>query len=519
MPPVSKNSMQSGTLRKNVNRFHTMRLYIIFGSLAILAFFAVYTQILIQNAKREQEYVPRIFAKYIAYTDSYLRRAEQYENLLNELNSNFVSFATKYDFQESLWDYISTKFLPQIPIPVIITDGGYVPQYWRNVGIPDSISYDEISFTDKERLQYMLEDMNKTPIMEGGEITGYAYYAKPISLEQFIRKIDYSVIVTDRQKTPLFWHNVDIPESGHYKDVSVENKFLLSQRTSSMTEIPLSNEADSLGYIYFTAPHTLSQIRYIVILELLIAALLVAFGTYGLFLVSRTEKDTLWIGLAKETAHQFGTPITSLMGWIDYLKAQESSISTNMEIGKVIDYMTTDLSHLKNIASRFGKVGSQTTLLPADLHQILSDIVEYFRPRMPHLGTRIDIHLISKIEGVKVMLNEELFKWTMENLVKNCVDAMSGKGGNIIITASHRDKWVYVHIRDEGRGIPRSQWKKIFEPGVTTKTRGWGLGLSLAKRIIEEYHVGQIRVLESAPNEGSTFEIRLHTEHHKKGKL
>lgn len=495
-----------------------MRLYIIFGSLAILVFFAVYTQILIQNAKREQEYVPRIFAKYIAYTESYLRRAEQYEKLLNELNSNFINFATQNDFQESLWDYISTQFLPRIPIPVIITDDSFVPQYWRNVGIPETSSYDEISSAERTRLQYMLGEMNQTPILQGGEITGYAYYARPISLEQFIRKIDYSVIVTDRQKTPLFWHNVNIPESGRYAEISPENKGQLAQRIGSMSEIPLSNEADSLGYIYFTAPHSLYQIRYMVILELLIAGLLVAFGTYGLFLVRRTEKDTLWIGLAKETAHQFGTPITSLMGWIDYLKAQSTTEGAKLDFGKVIDYMTTDLTHLKNIASRFGKVGSQTSLLPSDLHSILSSIVDYFRPRMPHLGTRIEIHLISKIEGVQVMLNEELFKWTMENLIKNCVDAMSGKGGNIIITASHKDKWVYVHVRDEGRGIPRSQWKKIFEPGVTTKTRGWGLGLSLAKRIIEEYHQGQIRVLESAPNEGSTFEIRLHTEHTKKGK-
>jgi signal transduction histidine kinase len=486
--------------------------------LVIFAFFAIYTQILIQNAKREQEYVPRIFAKYIAYTESYLRRAEKYESLLNELNSNFIRFATRYDFQESLWDYISTQFLPRIPIPVIITDESFTPQIWRNVDIPETASYEEISNEDKARLQYMLSEMNQTPIIEGGQITGYAYYARPISLEQFIRKIDYSVIVTDRRKIPLFWHNVDVPESGKYDEIDTENKGLLSAKIGTMTEIPLSNEADSLGYIYFTAPHSLSQIRYMVILELLIALTLVAFGTYGLFLLRRTEKDTLWIGLAKETAHQFGTPITSLMGWIEYLKSQDCSDDMKMNMDKVIDFMTTDLNHLKNIASRFGKVGSQTCLIAADLHSILTNVVEYFRDRMPHLGSRIDIHLISKIEGVNVMLDVELFKWTLENLIKNCVDAMSNKGGNIIITATRKDKLIYLHIRDEGRGIPRSQWKKVFEPGVTTKTRGWGLGLSLAKRIIEEYHQGHIRVLESAVGEGTTFEIRLHAEHHKKGK-
>jgi signal transduction histidine kinase len=129
---------------------------------------------------------------------------------------------------------------------------------------------------------------------------------------------------------------------------------------------------------------------------------------------------------------------------------------------------------------------------------------------MPHLGSRIDIHLISKIETVDVLMDMELIKWTLENLIKNCVDAMSGKGGNIILTATQKDNFVYIHIRDEGKGIPRSQWKKVFDPGVTTKTRGWGLGLSLAKRIIEEYHQGRIRVVESAINEGTTIEIKLH---------
>ncbi|NLN35111.1 MAG: sensor histidine kinase, partial [Candidatus Cloacimonetes bacterium] len=155
-----------------------------------------------------------------------------------------------------------------------------------------------------------------------------------------------------------------------------------------------------------------------------------------------------------------------------------------------------------------------TKLKPHNLHQLLFDVVEYFRNRMPHLGSRIDIHLISKIELVDVMMDPELFKWTLENLVKNCVGAMCGKGGNIILTATQIDPYVYIHIRDEGKGIPRREWKKVFEPGVTSKTRGWGLGLSLAKRIIEEYHQGKIRVVESALNEGTTIEIRLYNADH-----
>lgn len=512
MKPASKNSTPSGISRKSVNRFNSLRLYIIFSSLIIFAFFAIYTQILIQNAKREQEYVPRLFAQYIAYTETYLKESEKNTQLLTEVITNYIQLATQRNFQQELWNYISTEFIPQNPIPIIIADENGEPTVWNNIGIsPDSV-FSELSLPSKDRLQNLKSKMIETPLIDRGILTGFAYYKKPVSFEQFIKKIDYAVIVTDRNKIPLFWRNVDISEESSFRNISAKDKGLLLLKTKAMTEIPLSNEADSLGFIYFTSSSSLSHIRYIVLIELLIALMLVLLGSYGLLLLKRTEKDTLWIGLAKETAHQFGTPITSLMGWIDYLKEHPGGFKSKEEFESIINYMTTDLNHLRNIASRFGKVGSVTKLVPYDLHALLTEVVEYFSKRMPHLGSRIDIHLISKIAGVKVMLDSELFKWTLENLIKNCVDAMSKKGGNIIITATRKESWIYLHIRDDGKGIPRSQWKVIFEPGVTTKTRGWGLGLSLAKRIIEEYHHGNIRVLESSVNEGTTFEIKLHVE-------
>jgi hypothetical protein len=509
---ASKNSTQSGISRKNINRFNSLRLYIIFSSLIIFLFFAVYTQILIQNAKREQEYVPRLFAQYIAYTETYLKESEKNTQLLTEIITNYIQFATKRRFQQELWDYISTEFMQKNPIPIIITDEFSEPAVWNNIGVATDSTFSELSPASQQRIIKHKGKMIQTKLIDRGILTGYAYYEKPVSFEEFIKNIDYSVIVTDRHKTPLFWRNVDISEESNYRLISQEDKDLLKIKTASMTEVPLSNQADSLGYIYFTSSNSLSHIRYFVMLELIIALMLVLLGSYGLLLLKRTEKDTLWIGLAKETAHQFGTPITSLMGWIDYLKEHPDGFKTKEEFENIINYMTTDLGHLRNIASRFGKVGSATKLVPHDLHGLLSEVVDYFSKRMPHLGSKIDIHLISKIAGESVMLDVELFKWTLENLIKNCVDAMSKKGGNIILTATKKDSWIYIHIRDDGKGIPRSQWKLIFEPGVTTKTRGWGLGLSLAKRIIDEYHHGHIRVLESTINEGTTFEIKLHTE-------
>ena len=369
----------------------------------------------------------------------------------------------------------------------------------------------------QKKLMDKISTMISVTIAYNKEVLGYAHFRKPVSFQQFIKKIDYSIVVTDQYKIPLYWRNMNIPENKSYSELTAVEQKQLNQKALGMYEIPISNDADSLGYAYFATSTSLSRIRYLVYLEFILMALIILFRFYGLMLLKRTEKDSLWVGLAKETAHQFGTPITSLMGWVDYLKTHPGGFHTEKEYEQFVEWMTADLEKLKTIASRFGKVGSTIKLVPEDLHGVLNEIVDYFRERLPHQGSRIQIHLISKINGIKVLMDVDLFRWTMENLIKNCIDTLGKKGGNIIITASSKDPWVYVHIMDEGKGIPRSMWKKIFDPGTTTKTRGWGLGLSLAKRIIEEYHQGKIRVIESTIGEGTTFEIMLHREDNPKG--
>lgn len=510
MKPASPNLTPSGISRKKTDNFKSLRIYLIAGSLLIFGFFAAYTQFLLKSAKREQEYVPQIFAQYIAYTDGYLRQAEKYAQLLGELSSKHFEAAQQYNYESAISSYILFEFMPKNPIPIIITDTSLEPQVWNQVGVSPDSSYADLSPVSKLRLKSFLGQMNRTEIKVDDEVANYVYYARPTSLQQFIRNIDYSVVVTDRDRTPQYWRNMDIPETVTWDEVGPSERRQLQERLRSMYEVPLRRDSQHFGYIYFTAPKSLSRIRYLLYLELGLALLLIGFSTYGLFLIHRTEKDTLWIGLAKETAHQFGTPITSLMGWLEILREPPPDGLTRPDLPRIVDHMTTDLNQLKVASSRFGKVGSLNKLRPTELHQILQETVDYFKDRLPHLGSRMEIHLISRIEGVQVLLDAELFKWTLENLIKNCVDSMSGKGGNILITATHNDKHVFIHIRDEGKGIPRNRWKQIFDPGVTTKTRGWGLGLSLAKRIVEEYHHGRIRVLESTLNEGTNFEIKLH---------
>lgn len=512
MKQALKNSTPSGISRKKTDNFRALRLYLILGSLLIFIAFAVYAQILIQNAKREQEYVPRIFAQYIAYTDGYLRQSEKYARMLAEITSKRFESLQEDDFQQAISNYMFFEFPEKNPIPVIITDADTIPQFWNQVQVSPDSSYDDLSEASKLLLRKEMEKMNRTELREGDNVINYVYIARPVSLQDFIKDIDYSVVVTDRDKIPLYWRNVDISENQSWENAPPAARSILKEKMAQMSEVPLAQASQQLGYIYFTAPKSLSRISSLVILELLLIVLIVAFGAYGLILLHRTEKDTLWIGLAKETSHQFATPITSLLGWLNHLRDTPPGAMTEAEYDNVLNQMNTDLDLLSYNASRFGKVGSQTKLIPMELHSLLEEITFYFQTRMPHLGSRIELHLISKIQGIQVSLDKDLFKWAMENLIKNCVDAMSQKGGNIFVTATQSKQSVYVHVRDEGKGIARSQWKKIFEPGVTTKQRGWGLGLSLSKRIIEEYHHGHIRVIESTLGEGTTFEIKLQKE-------
>ncbi|HOV16162.1 MAG TPA: HAMP domain-containing sensor histidine kinase [Candidatus Cloacimonadota bacterium] len=519
MKPRLKSLTPSGKRLKSLNRFSVYRLYLIVGLIALLLFVGVYTQVLIRNAKRDEQFVPRLFAQYIAYTDSYLKKAEENTQLLTEVLVQYLSVAGDYNYQEKMWTYLNTEFMPRIKIPIIITDNKNHPTAWYHISVPDSVSFAELNEEDQQNLMQNLATMISIPIRYRNQILGYAYFQRPISFQEFLKKIDYSIIVTDRTKIPLYWRNIDLPENKSYNDLSLEQQIRLRERTKDMYEIPITNESDSLGYVYFTSSPSLARIPYLIYLELFLAAFVIFFAFYGFMLLRRSEKDSLWIGLAKETAHQFGTPITSLVGWVDYLKAHPHGFQNEAEFDQLVEWMEADLNKLKDIASRFGKVGSTIKLEPCDLDSQLSEIVDYYKERLPHQSSKIEISYTGNLQGAKVMMDADLFKWTMENLIKNCIDAIGVKGGNITITAIAQAPRVYIHVKDEGKGIPHSMWKKVFEPGITTKNRGWGLGLSLAKRIVEEYHQGRIRVIESSPGEGTTIEIMLHMyQENKEGK-
>jgi signal transduction histidine kinase len=215
--------------------------------------------------------------------------------------------------------------------------------------------------------------------------------------------------------------------------------------------------------------------------------------------MKQNEQSRVWVGLAKETAHQLGTPTSSLLGWIEYLREQPVD-------QMAVDEMQKDLAHLMKIVDRFSKIGSEAPLSVESLNEVVGNSVMYFRKRIPR-NVKLEYNGLT-IETVKARLNVALFEWVVENLVKNALDALQGHG-EVSVTIGEDSKYVWVDVSDTGKGIPKSKWKRIFEPGYTTKTRGWGLGLSLSRRIVEEYHKGKIAVVESEIGRGTTFRVTL----------
>ena len=241
---------------------------------------------------------------------------------------------------------------------------------------------------------------------------------------------------------------------------------------------------------------TLYIFPYIQILIIVVFVLVVFVAFRSL---KQSEQSRIWVGLAKETAHQLGTPTSSLLGWIEYLREQPVD-------QMAVDEMQKDLAHLMKIVDRFSKIGSETPLTVESLNEVVGGSVMYFRKRIPRNVTLGYNGLAT--DTVKAKINVALFEWVVENLMKNALDALQGHG-DINVTIGSDNKYAWVEVSDTGKGIPKSKWKRIFEPGFTTKTRGWGLGLSLSRRIVEEYHKGKIAVVESEIGKGSTFRVTL----------
>ncbi len=299
--------------------------------------------------------------------------------------------------------------------------------------------------------------------------------------------------------------NLEVITSHLIPDEVIDHPDLLRRQIEKFTEenpprqVHFGWNSDHYHLIFYGKSALLKSLFYYPYIQILVIVIFVLMAFIAFRSSKHDEQNRVWIGLAKETAHQLGTPTSSLLGWIEYLRSQPIDQTA-------VEEMNKDLTHLMKIVDRFSKIGSETPLTPANVNEVVGDTVIYFRKRIPRNVT-LDYNGLA-IAPVRANINNALFEWVVENLMKNALDALQGHGA-IEVRIQSDEKHVMIDVKDSGKGIPKSNWKRIFEPGFTTKTRGWGLGLSLSRRIIEEYHQGKIAVIESELGKGTTFRITL----------
>jgi signal transduction histidine kinase len=290
---------------------------------------------------------------------------------------------------------------------------------------------------------------------------------------------------------------INISEEIAADEEKLQNYLQSLKNTNEPIEMDLGQ--GRANQVYYGNSPMLTKLKYYPLALILIIILFIAVVYFFYRTTKSSEQNKLWAGMAKETAHQIGTPLSSLIGWTEILKEEKVNSAYIVEIEK-------DVDRLQTITERFSKIGSAPTLELEDIVEKTRDSYEYLKARSSKL---IKFRLELPNEKILVNMNAQLYSWTIENLVRNAIDAMKGKG-ELEIKLKQDPKKVHILVTDSGKGIPKSKFKRIFEPGYTTKKRGWGLGLSLSKRIIEKYHRGRIRVLRSEINKGTTIEILLH---------
>lgn len=302
------------------------------------------------------------------------------------------------------------------------------------------------------------------------------------------------LILVDQEKNIIEYNNLDTTSRDEPADIEAKARKIIAK--NKFIEVKLSDDISQ--YVYYDESNLLRKLTYFPFIQLMVMFVFLLLTLYALNTSMRAEQDRVWVGLSKETAHQLGTPISSLLAWVELLKLKDVD-------EKLLIEMSKDTQRLKTIAERFSKIGSKPDPTPEDIRPALENAVNYIRNRS---SKKIIFSTIFPEKETRVYLNIPLFEWVIENLCKNAIDAMDATG-KITITVFPEGRNLIIDVSDTGKGISKSNFKNVFKPGYTTKARGWGLGLSLVKRIIEENHNGRIFVKNSEPGKGTTFRIIL----------
>tara|TARA_B110000305_G_C19443349_1_gene643291 strand:+ start:186 stop:1715 length:1530 start_codon:yes stop_codon:yes gene_type:complete len=485
---------------------------LVVGVIIILASFW-YTKTLVEDIAAEERNSVKIWAealkkkaRLVSYTDQLFNdlRIEERKKV------KMLVEATKRLSGDS--PNIDITFLTQIlqdntTVPVIWTDNEGRVKSHRNLD-------PEIEHTTKQLSDEVLRMGSKYKPIEIVYLNNqidYLYYDDSRIFaelkhtfsdleESFISEVvsnsaSVPVIITDSSRTKIIaWGNMD---STVLED-SMNHQIIITELASQNRPIEISLQKGHTNFIYYKDSAILIQLKYYPFIQFGVIGIFILIG-YVLFSTSRrAEQNQVWVGMAKETAHQLGTPLSSLMGWVEYMKAKKTDPVMAEELQK-------DVDRLQTITERFSKIGSLPELKSQNVKQALEPILAYMKTRS---SKKVNFVLHENGSNIHAMLNVPLFHWVIENLVRNAVDAMAGKG-KIEFGITENDQFVFLDIVDTGKGMSPKKKKDVFKPGYTTKGRGWGLGLTLTKRIVEDYHKGKVVVKHTKINEGTTFRITL----------
>ncbi|UCG63104.1 MAG: HAMP domain-containing histidine kinase [Candidatus Zixiibacteriota bacterium] len=413
--------------------------------------------------------------------------------------------ATKGRATDSLYIGKSTAFKIFLLTGVAVLSAVFI---WYTFSVIDQLKANTRSQVEKYvRMWQLAANSNMT----GSELQ--------FIFDEVIVKANFPIVVLDSEGEAIHYRNVEGVLPG---DTTAKTRAYLKQVAEEMIrqngEYPLVYSGPEAGegftnYLCYGNSKVINQLRVMPFIEIGIVVAFMLVAIIGFQNIRRSEERHIWVGMAKETAHQLGTPISSLMGWLEVLQTERDAGSFRGEQRQLLDDTLSnsrdDVIRLTKVANRFGQIGSVPELKEYDLNEVIIETVEYFRRRLPFEGDGIKIEF-NPGEVPPVRLNGELFGWALENLVKNSLHAVDPKGGRIDLRSHiiNSGKWVMIEIVDNGKGIPPRASRKIFRAGFTTKKRGWGLGLTLVKRIVEEYHNGRVVLKRSKPGE-TVFEVLL----------
>ena len=327
--------------------------------------------------------------------------------------------------------------------------------------------------------------------------------------DEIIQTIDFPIVLSYSDNTPKMdsYRNLEVDSSLTEEEQNTFLKEVIAKMDASNTPISIKYQNTIIEVVHYDESDLLKKLKWLPFYEILISAIFISVGYIGFSYIKRNEQSNIWVGMSKETAHQLGTPLSSLIGWVELLKVNEEIDKKSLGY---INEMENDIQRLTKITSRFSKIGSIPELKSQQIEGVINKVIEYFDKRIPQMNKKVNIKFEKDESQAYISyLNSELFEWVIENLIKNALDSFETGSGNITISLSYNKKYFFIDIKDDGKGIDSKYSEDIFRPGFSTKKRGWGLGLSLSKRIIEDYHKGKLFIKETQLSKGTTFRIKL----------